>query len=349
MNLSVLSVAFPFAPVRPDAVGGAEQVLQHIDAALVRAGHRSVVLAAAGSRVRGRLVAIDVPTGPIGADDRRRAWGAWRDAIGHAIRRHEIDVVHMHGVDFHEYLPPPGRVPVLATLHLPPSWYPAQVFDGGRRDIFLHCVSRSQHASCPPGARLLAPIENGVVVRERRPRVRRRGFALALGRIAPEKNLHAALAAAYLANVPLVLAGQVFPYESHERYFACEIATRLDDARRFVGPIGPRTKHRLLARARCLLVPSLAPETSSLVAMEALACGTPVIAYARGALPEIVEHGVTGFLVHDTHEMADAIGRCDDIDPARCHAAALARFSIARSVEKYLDAYRDLVEGHRPA
>ena len=102
---------------------------------------------------------------------------------------------------------------------------------------------------------------------------------MALGRICPEKGYHIALDAAARAGVPMVLAGEVFRYPAHEQYFRDEIAPRLDASRRFIGPVGLHRKRRLLSEARCLLAPSLAPETSSLVAMEALACGTPVIAF----------------------------------------------------------------------
>jgi glycosyltransferase involved in cell wall biosynthesis len=91
-----------------------------------------------------------------------------------------------------------------------------------------------------------------------------------------------------------------------------------------------------------VLIPTLAPETSSLVAMEALACGTPVIAYASGALPEIVQHGETGFLVHDAGGMAAAIAECDRIDPSYCRQVARERFSAKRMATDYLDAYRQL-------
>jgi glycosyltransferase involved in cell wall biosynthesis len=343
VSLTVLSVAYPFAPASRDAVGGAEQVLSALDTALVERGHRSIVVAAAGSRVRGLLLATEAPAGTITPAQRERAWHAHRRNIEHALQRHRIDLVHLHGIDFPCYLPPEGGVPLLATLHLPPSWYPPAVFASGRGDLFLHCVSRSQQLACPRGAALLPVIENGVPVPALQARCRRRRFALALGRICPEKNLHVALDAGRQAGMPVLLAGQVFPYEAHQRYFEEQITPRLGRDARFLGPIGFARKRRLLSRAHCLLLPTLAPEASSLVAMEAIACGTPVVAFASGALPEIVDHGVTGFLVRDPRGMADAIAACATLDRDRCRAVARERFPLERSIAGYFATYGQLV------
>ena len=343
MRLSVLSVAYPFAPVGPDAVGGAEQVLSSLDRALVERGQRSIVVACKGSEVAGALLATPRLRGEITADARRLAHRHHRAAIGEALRRWRVDLVHMHGLDFHDYLPPAGP-PVLATLHLPPERYPPEVFEPARPDTHLHCVSASQHARCPPGARLLPDVPNGVAVDALAARHAKRRFALALGRICPEKGFDIALDAAKRAGIALLLAGEVFGYEAHEAYFAREIAPRLDAHRRFLGPIGFARKRRLLSAARCLLVPSLAPETSSLVAMEALSCGTPVVAFPAGALPDIVEHGRTGYLVRDELEMADAIHPAAALDPAVCRAAARSRFALEQMGERYLALYRELAD-----
>ncbi|MBX6364841.1 MAG: glycosyltransferase [Gemmatimonadetes bacterium] len=334
----MVSVAYPLAPVGPDAVGGAEQVLSLLDAALTAAGHRSIVVACEGSRVAGTLVPFPAPAGPLDDAARARARAACRQALDRALRHWSVDLVHMHGLDFDAYLPDPG-VPVLATLHLPPEWYAPGIFRLERPDTWIHCVSASQHARCPPSDRLLAPIENGVPLERFGARVSRRSFALALGRVCPEKGFHDALDAARLAGVPLLLAGTVFPYDAHERYFRDAIRPRLDDRRRFVGPLGPRSRRRLLAAARCVLVPSLAPETSSLVAIEALASGTPVVARPAGALATIVEHGRTGFLASDVAAMADAIAAAPSIAPEACRAAARARYSAERMVAEYLEVY----------
>jgi len=341
-RLRVLSIGYPLAPVGPDAAGGSEQILTLLDRTLVRDGHESVVIAAEGSRTAGRLLEAPLPGGRLNDGIRAAAQGRYREIIGFAMRRWAFDLVHMHSLDFHAYLPPPGP-PVLVTLHLPLSWYPEAIFRQTRPDTWLQCVSASQQRGCPESGSVLPYIENGVPLDELRTNVRRRGYALALGRICPEKGFHIALDAAVEAGSPLILAGQIFAYREHEEYFARDLGPRLDgQTRRFIGPVGLARKRRLLAGARCLLVPSLVPETSSLVAMEAMACGTPVIAYPSGALPEIVEHGRTGFLVESAAQMAQAIRRADGIDPDACRRTARARFSAERMIAQYLGLYERL-------
>ncbi|MFO0753154.1 MAG: glycosyltransferase family 4 protein [Thermodesulfovibrionales bacterium] len=349
MGLTVVNVAYPLAPVRQDTPGGAEHVLSLLDEALVHRGHRSVVVACEGSSTAGALVAIPAVRGKISGEKWRLAQDLMRIALDDALRRFDADLVHMHGLDFSAYLPRPG-VPVLATLHLPLSWYDSSALFPGRPGTYLHCVSSSQRRECPGGVHLLPDIENGVPVDRLASGVSKRGFALAMGRICPEKGFHLALGAARRAGTPLMLAGRVFGYREHEHYFRHEIEPRLDGSRyRFIGSVGFVRKRRLLTAARCLLVPSLAPETSSLVAMEALACGTPVIAFPSGALGDIVEHGRTGFLVRDEEEMAEAIGAASSLSPALCREAARERFSAERMIRSYLEVYGKIVgEGVSP-
>jgi glycosyltransferase involved in cell wall biosynthesis len=342
MNLSVLSIAYPLAPVGPDAAGGSEQILSLLDRTLVRNGHHSVVIACEGSRAEGTLITTPLHCGLLDPEVRAAAQERHRRAILRALDRWSFDLIHMHSLDFHTYLPPPG-LPVLATLHLPPDWYPKEIFHPSRPDTWLQCVSASQQRNCPRSPALLPYIENGVPLERLRTTVRTRGYALALGRVCPEKGFHLALDAAIEAESALIIAGEIFRYREHEEYFWREMMPRLNgQTRRFVGPVGLGRKRRLLAGARCLLVPSLAPETSSLVSMEAMSCGTPVIAFPAGALPEIVEHGKTGFLVENAREMAQAIRSVDQLDPEDCRRAARQRFRADRMIGQYMKLYEQL-------
>lgn len=342
MSLTILSVGYPLAAVGPDAVGGAEQVLSGLDRALVAAGHRSLVIAPEGSGVAGTLLPVPAHRGPLDDAVKARAQEHHARAIADALRRFAVDVVHLHGIDFYAYLPPPG-VPVLATLHVPLDWYPAGTFPVTRPDTWLHCVSGRQHATFPPAPNLLPPIENGVPVEAlaAHPHAKR-DFALMLSRLCPEKGIHLGIRAAKRAGVPLLIAGELFPYEGHVRYVRDEVEPLLDRTCRLIGPVGFARKRRLLAAARCLLVPALAAETSSLAAREAIACGTPVIAFPHGGLPETVEDGVTGFLVEDPEAMAEGIVRASRLDPAALRRIARERFSLDRMVGAYLDRYRRL-------
>jgi glycosyltransferase involved in cell wall biosynthesis len=341
VKLTVLSVAYPLAAVGPDAVGGAEQVLTQLDRALVAAGHRSIVIACEGSSVAGELVPVPRVCGVLDDEAVSAARERHRETIVRVLSRAAVDVVHLHGIDFHAYLPPPGP-PVLATLHLPAGWYPGQALRPARPGTWLHCVSQSQHADCGDNPFLLPPIDNGVEVASAPSPHARRGFALLLSRVCPEKGVHVAIDAAKRARMPLLIGGEVFPYPAHRRYFDEEVRPRLDRWRRFLGPVGLARKRRLLAAARCVVIPSLVAETSSLVAREALAAGTPVVAFRKGALIDTIADGRTGFLVDGMEELAEAMARAGSIDPEACRAEARERFSLARMIASYLGLYRRL-------
>lgn len=341
MSLTILNVAYPLAPVSMDSVGGAEQVVAALDHALTAAGHRSIVVACEGSTVEGELIATPLPSGAWDDAARREAHRKHREAINQALQRWPVDLIHLHGIDCYEYLPQPGA-PVLITLHLPPDWYPPEIFQLTRPQTYLHCVSQSQHRACPPTPLLLPPITNGVRLDLFRPRPQRQRYVMSLGRICREKGFHLAIQAARNAGVPLLLAGEVFPYDDHRRYFEQEIEPELDQCRQYIGPIGLMRKRRLLSRARCLLATSQVAETSSLVAMEALASGCPVIAFPHGALADIVEDGRTGFLVRSVEEMSRAIRQVSRLSSDDCRHAAEQRFSMDRSAAEYLDRYRQL-------
>ena len=342
MRLTVLNVSYPLAHVSDGTAGGAEQILALLDAALIRAGHRSIVLAPEGSRCRGLLIPTPRSVCPLTDEARYRAQAYYREALVNALARFSIDVIHLHGVDFLEYLPEVG-VPVVVTLHLAPEWYPPQVFQLQRPETYIVCVSQWQRRSVPSQAPIHCVIENGVPLDRLRPTRKKGNYVAAMGRICPEKGFHLAMDAAERAGVRLLLGGSVYCYPVHEAYFRELIQPRLKYGHRLLGTLGNGRKRSLLAGARCVLIPSLVPETSSLVAMEAMACGTPVIAYPKGALNDVVQHGQTGFLVNNIEQMANAISAADEINSDTCRREAEARCSSENMIHRYLNLYEAAV------
>ncbi|WP_448207329.1 glycosyltransferase [Azospirillum sp. sgz302134] len=353
MELTVLSVGSPFSPVGGESDGAPEQAVAAIDAALVRAGHRSVVIAPEGSAVAGTLIALPrVQASLQGAtpDERARAAVMRRVAtvVAQAVEQHKADLVHLHVRDFTTLLPPPG-VPVLATLYEPLDRYPAEALRPDRPGTHLNGVSSAQSRNAPPGAALLPPIEVGVAVDRLHIRVPKRRFAVCLGIIERDNGFHIALDAAREIDMQLLLGGELSRAPEEQAYLQDEIRPRLDSKRRFLGQVGFARKRWMLGAARCLLAPSLTAEPTPIAALEALACGTPVVAFPAGALADIVEPGVTGYLVKDAGEMAQAIEDCETLDPEVCRAVARARYSLDSMAERYLALYDELLAGRARA
>lgn len=154
MKLVVLNVAYPFAPVSSDALGSGERLLTHLDGALSRSGHESFVMACEGSVTEGILLATPKPSEIPNELERHRIHEQYRFTLQSFLEKWPIDLIHMHGPDFYEYLPSRG-VPVLVTLHLPVEQYPESIFHLDRPQTFLQCVSAHQRDACPPCPYLL--------------------------------------------------------------------------------------------------------------------------------------------------------------------------------------------------
>ena len=164
--------------------------------------------------------------------------------------------------------------------------------------------------------------------------------------MSPVKGPHRAIAAAREAGVPLVLAGPVQP--GQEEFFATEVEPHIDgSAVRYVGEAGASAKRDLYQAARAVLMPIRWEEPFGLVMAEAMACGTPVIAFPEGAAPEVVVDGESGFLVRDEHEMASALSRVDEISPARCREVVERRFDVSAVAARYERVYARAMEAGR--
>lgn len=338
-SLTILNVAFPLLPVGPGSGGGAEQILHLLERGLVDAGHGSIVVAAKGSEVSGKLIETPAANSEITNAARAEAQQIHAQTIERVLAGTNIDLIHFHGLDFYAYRPT-NKLPMLATLHLPLAWYPSSALNSG---VQLNCVSQNQADSAThlPGCPV---VENGIDVEKYKFGSGERNHLLWLGRICPEKGTHIALSVAHRLDLPMIIAGPVHPFRDHQVYFGEKVRPLLDSKRRYVGPVNMEEKIRLLSEALCLLIPSLVAETSSLVAMEAIASGTPVVAFRSGALPEIVEHETTGFIVDSKEQMAAAIENVRSLSSQVCRSIALRRFDAHRMVDDYLELYRRVID-----
>ena len=313
----ILYIAYPLLTVSEASAGGAEQVLWTLEREMARRGVATTVAASAGSRVTGELFSTGEPC--TRNDDFERRNREHQDRIIELVRRRKFDLVHdMSG----SFWPRAGEldVPVLVTLHLPRHFYPAQYFESLPVNVRFNCVSQSQARTFNDVESLIDVVPNGIALERFRSGDGPRRGLLWLGRICEEKGPHLALDTAARSELPIVLAGQIYPFSYHQEFFNRQIAPRLrtmPNARWIESP-SDELKRTLLRRSCALLITSQVDETSSLVAMEAAASGTPVVAFRRGALPEVVQHGVTGFVVDGVEEAVNALAQLDQISSEEC-------------------------------
>lgn len=267
-------------------------------------------------------------------------------ALMTSLDRQGYDVVHNNCL---HYLPvamaPALRTPMLTTLHSPPTpWLESAIVvaAGNARGSRWASVSRANAAAWAHAARPCQVIPNGISLETWRYRRRpRRGGAVWSGRIVPEKGTHLAIEAARLAGMPLAIAGPITDREYFERCLA-EAGPDVT----YAGHLDSRSLAELVGDAEVALVTPCWEEPFGLVAIEALACGTPVAAFARGALAEILD-ARTGTLARpdDVADLARRIGRARGLSRAACRRRAERRFSLEAMTDRYLDVYRSLLGG----
>jgi glycosyltransferase involved in cell wall biosynthesis len=352
----ILYVAYPLLQVHDESAGGAEQVLWTLEREIARSGTHTTVAASAGSRVKGELFSTGEPcTQP---DDYERRHNEHEDRIVELVRRSKregmaFDLIHDHSGSFWKRAAEVDA-PVLATLHLPRSFYLVGSFDDVPANVSFNCVSDSQARSFADLDALAGVVPNGIALDcfDAASDVAQNGDhrgLLWLGRICEEKAPHLALEVAEHTRMPITVAGQVYPFSYHQQYFEREVLPRLQSIpnARFISAPPAELKRRLLSNAEALLITSLAEETSSLVAMEAAASGTPVIAFRKGALAEVIRDGVTGFLVDDVSDAVSALGKVGSINSRACVQHARENFSAVTMAEKYFQLYERLTHSEK--
>jgi glycosyltransferase involved in cell wall biosynthesis len=275
------------------------------------------------------------------------------------IKEHDFDVVHSHlssAADLYLFpLIASLAIPHVTTLH---STFPFDHTSSSRLgtadEYYMRwlsptpmvAISKSAQAEAPKDLNFVGVVHHGLPLKDFRPTKKRQGdFFAWLGRFAPEKGAHLAIEAAKQAGVPIVLAGTIDRYlQESMRYFQEVIKPQIDDEQiKYIGPVNLKQKMNLLSRARGFLNPIEWEEPFGMVMIEAMALGCPVISFARGAAPEIVVHGETGFLVRNVDEMVQAIPQIEEIDREATRLHVERNFSASVMAEKYLQVYQKVI------
>jgi glycosyltransferase involved in cell wall biosynthesis len=333
--------------IPPKLYGGTERVVSWLTEELVELGHDVTLFASGDSLTKAKLV----PMWPRAL----RLDGAVRDPVALHMtmlehvrhRAEEFDVLHFH-LDYYPFsLFSRQAAPFVTTLHgrldLPEH---QAVFDAFP-SVPVVSISHSQRKPLPQ-AHWVKTIHHGLPANLLAPRPVKDSYLAFLGRMAPEKAPDQAIRIAVRCKMPLKIAAKVDPVD--RGYFEHEIEPLLKlPGIEFIGEISDREKSAFLSGARALLMPIDWPEPFGLVMIEAMACGTPVVAYGAGSVPEIVEDGITGLIVKNELEAADAIrDRLDSLSRERIRTRFEERFTARRMANEYLEIYRGLVSNEVP-
>ena len=343
-RLRIAQVAPPMERVPPRAYGGTERVVFELVRELDRRGHEVTTFASGDSEVPGHHVTTVPealrPAGYMG-DAAPYFFLTMRDVLD---RSADFDIIHSHLEWASVLLARVSPIPVVSTFHgrLDLPWAD-QTFAGATAGLVA--ISNNQ-ASTHPSVDWAGVVHNGLTLDEA-PFDRRRGDGLCfVGRMAPEKGIVEAIEIAQATDRPLRIAAKIGPWAPEQDYYAQVFKPALEAAGssiEFLGELDQADRDALFAESYAVLMPGSWPEPFGLVAIEALACGTPVIARRVGALPEIIREGVDGFFGDDVAELAFMVGRVGDVDRKAISTSVRERFSAGRMTDGYEAIYRQML------
>jgi glycosyltransferase involved in cell wall biosynthesis len=341
--MRIAQVAPLYESVPPKLYGGTERVVSYLTEELVRLGHDVTLFASGDSQTGARLVPAC----------NRALWRDpdCRETLPHHVRLMELvfreawkfDVIHFHCDYLHFPLLRLHTTPGVTTLHGRVNLHDYQPLFDEYRETPLVSISNSQRRPLPE-ANWAGTIYHGL------PRslhtFRRHGgdYLLFIGRISPEKRLDRAIAIARQTGRQLKVAAKI--YDEDRAYYQNSIEPLLRESKsfvEFVGEVGGKDKDDLMGNAYALLFPIDWPEPFGLVMIESLACGTPVIAWNNGSIPEVIAHGETGFVVDTIKEAVEAVNRVGPLSRQACRRAFEQRFDDARMARNYVEVYSRLI------
>lgn len=340
--MKIAQIAPLFEAVPPKLYGGTERVVHYLTEALIEQGHEVTLFASGDSVTKGRLIS--------NVKEALRLNKNCVDPLAHQIvqmeevveRAGEFDILHFH-IDFLHYpFTSCLQTPCITTLH-------------GRLDIpdlqsvynkfpHQHVISISDNQRKPlPQANWAGTVYHGLPLELLKMGIGKGNYLAFIGRISPEKGVEKAIEIAVRSNHKLFIAAKVDKVDQH--YFEREIKPLLDHPLiEFIGEINEEQKKAFLGDAKALLFPINWEEPFGIVMIEAMACGTPVIAFNRGSVPEVIEEKVSGFIVNNTEEAIEAVSEIHKLSREKIRNAFEQRFTAARMAKDYVSIYQSLVD-----
>jgi glycosyltransferase involved in cell wall biosynthesis len=343
--MKIAQVAPLIESVPPRAYGGTERVVHYLTEALVQMGHDVTLFASGDSRTSARLVPIvdrSLRLHPARPDPT-----IWHTLMVDRVRElsDSFDVCHFHIETLHLPLMSRCATPSLTTLHGRVDLPDLKPLHKRFKDHPLVSISDSQRTPLA-WAHWIGTVYHGLPADLYSFHPEPQDYFAFVGRVSPEKRLDRAIEIAIACDTPVRVAAKVDPID--REYFEQVIEPLLDHPLvTFVGEIGEGAKNEFIGNAKAFLMPVDWPEPFGLVIIEALACGTPVIAYGHGSIPELVDDGVTGFIVHDQQQAVAAARRIREIDRSACREVFERRFTSDVMARNYLALYRQLANARK--
>ncbi|GAS97105.1 glycoside hydrolase family protein [Mycolicibacterium canariasense] len=348
--LRIAMIAPPYFDIPPKAYGGTEAVVAELADALTSRGHHVTVIGAGdGSGTSADFLPVWDKTIP-------ERLGQPYPEVMHALKVRDavmklavdegVDIVHDHTMagPLNAWLYGALGLPTVVTVHGPLDDDLLPFYRHLKKDAGLIAISDRQR-ELAPDLNWVGRVHNSLRVEDWPFQQEKQDYALFLGRYAPYKGAHLAVEAAHQAGIPLVLAGKC-DEPAEKAYFEEQVAPLLRETDTVFGEADAVSKRRLLANARCVLFPVQWEEPFGMVMIEAMACGTPVVALRGGAVPEVIDDGVTGIICDHPGELAPAIDAAQALDPAACRRHVASHFTVSQFGAGYEDIYYQ-VSGRR--
>lgn len=341
--MKIAQIAPIIESVPPKKYGGTERVVSALTEELVRRGHEVTLFASGDSKTSAKLVSVYQKS--IRDARLKDIYGPnyWTMLnIGLAYEKAgEFDIIHDHNGHLSLATANISPTPVVMTLHgsfdsINRVFYTRM----GRRVNFVS-ISKSQ-AKPAPNLNWVGNVYNGLKMDNFPFSEEHEDYLLFVGRLSMEKGAHIAIEVAQAMDKPLLMAAKLDFLDMN--YFQEYISPYLSGSVRWVGEVDEEERNRLMSKAKCVLHPVTWPEPFGLTMIESMACGTPVIAFRRGSISEVIKDGVSGFVVEDSEEMVEMVDKVDEIDRKGCRQYALSHFSNVNMVDGYEEIYKKIIE-----